>query len=468
MDSKVSKTVTIVMEDINMVIQMPKDVIKIIELLYSYKYEAFIVGGCVRDSHLGKIPNDWDICTDCQPDFMIKIFEENGIKTIPTGLKHGTISLVINTEVYEVTTYRIEGEYIDNRRPSKVDFTKSLTEDLSRRDFTINSMAYNHKLGLADPFNGREDLKNGIIRTVGNPDERFREDALRIIRGVRFATQLGFDIHPNTAEAIKEYRELLGNISKERIQSELNKILISSRPSKGFYLFKELSLLDFIIPELSACVDFNQKNPHHDKDVFEHIMAVLDNTERDLVLRLSALLHDIGKPLTFSEDEEGIGHFYKHHCVGSNISGEMLRSLKYDNNTIKQVMILVKEHMLRHDDISEKAIKRFINRVGKDNINRLFMLQRADIQASKPPHDYSNVNYLENKCHEIINSKQPLTVKDLEINGYDLINLGLKPGKELGFILDYLLEKILEEPELNTKEKLLTLAKDKYIRISVD
>ena len=443
-------------------IKMPKEVIRIIELLDSYNYEAFVVGGCLRDSLLQKKPCDWDICTDCEPNEIIRIFGERGIKTIPTGLKHGTISLIVNDKTFEVTTYRVEENYIDNRRPANVKFTKSLLEDLSRRDFTINSMAYNQTKGLVDPFNGKEDLENKVIRAVGNSNERFKEDSLRIVRGVRFATELGFNFDLYTVKGILQNKELLKNISKERINAELNKILLSSVPSKGFYLFKELDLLDYIIPQLKIFINFNQKNPRHDKDIFEHTMMVLDNTENDLILRLAALLHDIGKPLTFTQDNEGMGHFYNHHSIGSSIAEDILNDLRYDNTIIKKVKILIKEHMSKYNELTDKAAKRLINRVGKDNIYRLFMLQRADIKGSMPPYDFSKIDYLEKKCIEIINNKEPLSVKDLKINGYDLMKIGIKPGKEIGFILNSLLEKVLENPELNNKEDLLDLVKEKF------
>ncbi len=444
-------------------IEMPYEVEQIINIFYKNGYEAYVVGGCVRDSLLNKEPNDWDICTDCLPESIIDIFNNLGFKTVPTGIKHGTITLVINNNNYEITTYRTEGLYEDNRRPSNVVFEKNVIDDLSRRDFTINSMAYNYNNGLIDPFNGKTDLKKRIIRAVGNPNVRFREDALRIIRGVRFASQLEFKIEEETITGIKENRQLLKNISKERIREEINKILLSSKPSIGFTLFKNMNLLDYIILELKACIDFNQHNPHHDKDVFEHTLKVIDNTNSELIVRLAALLHDIAKPSCFTIDEEGVGHFYNHHSESSNLAVKILKSLKYDNCTVKNVEILVKEHMTKYNNPSDKAVKRLINRVGVDNINRLFDLLKADIIASKPPHDLSQVNDLEKKCLEIINEEQPLTVKDLKINGYDLIALGINPGKSIGEILGYLLDIVLEKPEINEKKLLLSIVKEKYI-----
>lgn len=444
-------------------LKIPKDVDMIINILYQKGYEAYVVGGCVRDSILRKTPNDWDICTSAKPNVIINIFKQIGVKTIPTGLKHGTVTLVINNNNYEVTTYRIEGEYEDCRRPKSVIFTDDILVDLSRRDFTINAMAYNHLKGLIDPFGGKKDIYNKVIKAVGNAEERFNEDALRILRGVRFATQLNFKIEIETIFGMKTNKKLFKNISKERIREELNKILLADNPSKGFYLIRDLCLLNDIIPEMRLCVNFKQRNPYHNSDVFNHTMSVLDKTKKDLIIRLSALLHDIGKPECFTLDEEGIGHFYNHNNVSADIAEEVLKRLKYDNKTIKSVKILVKEHMTKHNDLSDKGIKRLIKRVEEENLSRLFDLQRADVKGSKPPYDMSQIDYLTGRCNEILNEKQPLNVKDLGINGYDLMNMGIKPGKEIGEILEYLLDIVLENPKSNDKEKLINIVEKKFL-----
>lgn len=446
-----------------MKLKLPRNVGYIINTLYQEGYEGYAVGGCIRDCLLKKKPNDWDICTSAEPEKVINIFREKGFKAIPTGLKHGTITLILDDESYEITTFRIESEYEGNRRPISVIFTDDIVQDLSRRDFTINAMAYNNKRGLIDPFHGRSDLNNKIVKTVGNANERFQEDALRIIRGVRFACQLNFEIDDITLKAMKTNRDLISNISMERIREELNKILLSDRPSSGFYHIKELSLLPYIIPELELCIGFDQKNPYHHKDVYDHIMEVLDKTEKDLVIRLGALLHDIGKPQCFTIDDQGQGHFYKHSSISTDITELALKRLKYDNNTIKSVKILVKEHMSKYDELSDKAIKRFINRVGLENMSNLFALQRADILGSKPPYDLSNVEYMENRCKEIVSKKEPLSLKDLHINGYELMSLGIKPGKKIGEILEFLLGVVLESPESNTKEVLIELVRRHYL-----
>lgn len=438
-------------------IRIPKEVKTILDILYMNGYEGYIVGGCVRDSIMGRIPNDWDICTSARPHIMLDIFKE--FKVIPTGLKHGTVTIVINKKAFEVTTYRIDKEYLDGRRPSEVEFTNNLKEDLKRRDFTINAMAYNEKNGLVDYYNGMLDIKNKKIKCVGNPTKRFNEDYLRMLRAVRFSAQLGYKIDVETCESIRCLAKNIRDISKERIRDEIDKILLSEKPSEGIKLLESTGLLEHIIPELQKCVKFEQKNPHHDKDVFYHTMSVLDNTERDLILRLSALLHDIAKPQCFSIDENNIGHFYRHHMEGVELSDKILKRLRYDNKTVGVVKRLIKEHMLKHEIVTQRVIKRLINRVGKDNIDRLFKLQIADVKGSKPPYDFSNINKAKIMSEKILNEKQPLSVKDLDINGHDLMEIGVSEGKEIGIILNKLLNIILDNPDLNRKDILIAKAK---------
>ena len=363
------------MEAFEIKIEVPSDVNRILELLYFYGYDAYIVGGCVRDSILNRTPNDWDICTNCSPEKMLDIF--SSFKVIPTGLKHGTVTVVINNENYEVTTYRIDGEYIDGRHPESVVFTNELKEDLRRRDFTINAMAYNDKVGLVDYYGGIQDISNKIIKCVGKPLERFSEDYLRMLRAIRFSTQLGYALDINTHKAIEQLSKNINSVSSERIREELNKILMSDVPSQGFKLLKNTEILKHIIPELEICVGFQQHNPHHNKDVFNHILSVIDNTENDLILRLSALFHDIGKPETFSLDEEGIGHFYGHNVKSSDVTKKVMKRLKYDNKSIEQVAVLVKEHMSNYDHIKDKTIKRLINFLQRRSEFRIMFKKRC-------------------------------------------------------------------------------------------
>ncbi|MCT4620456.1 MAG: HD domain-containing protein [Marinisporobacter sp.] len=440
-----------------MKIEIPRKVHSLLDVLNKYGYEGYIVGGCVRDSILGRIPNDWDICTSCVPEKMLEIF--TSFKAIPTGLKHGTVTIVIEDESFEVTTYRIEEDYFDGRHPEKVSFTNNLGEDLKRRDFTINAMAYGREEGLIDYYGGMEDIRGKKIRCVGKPLERLSEDYLRMLRGVRFCSQLGYTLERETFEAIRQLSKNIINISKERIREELNKILLVNKPSNGFRLLNESGLLQYILPELQTCIKFEQKNPYHDKDVFDHIMSVLDHTEKDLVLRWAALLHDIGKPLCFSIDENNIGHFYHHHMKGMDLAKEILKRLKYDNKTSEMVKILVKEHMCRYDKVTPRMLKRLINRVGVDSIERLFQLQTADILGSKGPHVFDDIEKVRRLYKEIMDKEQPLSVKDLAINGRDLMDLGIAPGKEMGKILNSLLDKVLDHPELNTKQGLIKAVK---------
>ena len=448
-----------------MKINIPKDVNYIINNFYKNSYEAYMVGGCVRDSLLGVEPKDYDITTSAKPEETISLFE----KTIPTGLKHGTITVIINSTPYEVTTFRTEGTYLDNRRPSSVDFVTDIKEDLSRRDFTINALAYNENTGLIDYFNGVNDIKNKIIRCVGDADKRFKEDALRMLRAIRFSCQLTFDIEENTLKAIKDNYKLIENISFERIRDEICKILISPNPSRGLELLKDTNLLELILPEINSLVDFSPKCTNHNRNVFNHTLRVIDNTENDLLLRLSALFHDVGKLNTLTPFNNGLFYGFPGHSIeGAIMSKRILSKLKFDNNTIKIVSKLIEHHLVLNVDtmLTKYEVKKLLNDVGKNNISLLFKLQRADINSLDNPKIFlDKVNYTEKLTNEILENNEPLTIKDLDITGEDLIsNLGLKPGKIIGDILNYLLDKVLENPNLNSKEILLNLAKDKFYK----
>lgn len=438
-----------------MKIDIPSNVNLILNELKIQGYASYIVGGCVRDSLLGRKPNDYDICTNATPDEMLKVF--NGFKVIPTGLEHGTITIVLNEENFEVTTYRIDGEYSDNRRPDNVEFTTSLIEDLKRRDFTINAMVYNDEEGLIDPFNGLDYLIDKSISCVGSANDRFKEDGLRILRAIRFACQLNFTIDLETLEGIFQNRYLLKNISKERIREEFNKILVCEKPSKGIVLLYKLGLLDYIVPELIKCVGFNQHNPNHDKDIFNHILKVLDSTEPKLKLRLAALFHDIGKPNVFTIDEEGVGHFYSHHKESAKMCREAMQRLKYSNKEIEYVSELVYYHMTKYEKLKTSSVKKFINKIGTDKLDDMFKLLIADRIGSKPPCKINDINKLKSECKRILSEKQPLGIKDLDINGYELMKAGIPQGKEVGDILNMLLEIVLKNPKLNSKDILLRI-----------
>lgn len=440
-----------------MKIDMPEGAKIVLDKLNEYGYEGYIVGGCVRDSLLGRIPNDWDICTDATPNEILEVFED--FKTIPTGLKHGTVTVVVDNMSIEVTTYRIDGDYSDGRRPSSVEFTDDIIKDLSRRDFTINAMAYSESSGLIDPFCGLESLNNKTICCVGNARERMQEDGLRVIRAIRFASQLDFSIDMDVSLGIIEKEYMLENISKERIREEFNKILLSEKPSNGIDLLLCMHLLQHIVPELQCCLGFDQHNHNHNKCVYQHTMSVVDNIEPKLELRLAALFHDIGKPNTFTTDEDGVGHFYGHNKESAKICREIMTRLKYSNKEIEYVSELVYHHMERHLDPKSSTIKKFINRVGLDKLDDLFKLFIADRLGTKPPYDLEDIYRLKFECERVLSEKQPLGIKDLVISGHDLMEIGIPQGKEIGKILNELLELVLEDFELNNREALLQKAR---------
>ncbi|MDU5107556.1 CCA tRNA nucleotidyltransferase [Clostridium sp.] len=439
---------------------VPKEVNFIINTFYKNNYEAYMVGGCVRDSILGVTPKDYDLTTSAKPETTILLFN----KTIPTGLKHGTITILINNNPYEVTTFRTDGSYLDNRRPSSVNFVTDIKDDLSRRDFTINALAYNEIAGLIDYFNGVNDINNKLIRCVGDADKRFKEDALRMLRAIRFSCQLSFDIEISTLNAIKKNYLLISNISKERIRDELCKILISPNPSKGIKLLQETNLLEVILPDINSLVGFSSKCSNHNRNVFSHTLKVIDNTNDNLILRLSALFHDVGKINTLTPLNNGSFYGFPGHCLeGSIMAKKILSNLRFDNNTIEIVCKLIEHHLVLNVDTmpTKYEVKKLLNSVGKDNMPLLFALQRADIKSLNNPEPFlKKVSYTESLSNEIIKNKEPLIVKDLDITGKDLISiLGIKPGKLIGETLNHLLEKVLENPDLNSKESLLKLGK---------
>lgn len=441
-------------------INIPKNVQYIIDKFYKNNYEAYMVGGCVRDCILGLSPKDYDITTSAKPDITDSLFT----KTIPTGIEHGTITVVIESENFEVTTYRTEGNYLDNRRPESVSFVSNIKEDLSRRDFTINAFAYNDKDGLIDYFDGLSDINNKIIKAVGDPNKRFQEDALRMLRAIRFSAQLDFTIEENTLNAIKYNFSLIKNISIERIRDELCKMLISNNPTKGLILLRDTGILEIILPEINSLVQYTPLCNNHNRDVFEHTLKVINNTEPDLKLRLSALFHDVGKLNTLTSLPNG-HHYFPGHSIESVImTKEILQRLKFDKITIDNVCAIIYDHLVLRPDYmpTDGEIKRLINRVGINNIYTLYGLQRADINSLWDPIPFlAKVDYIENKTIEILNNKEPLTIKDLAINGSILIReFSLRPGKILGDILNYLLEKVLDDKTLNSKDTLITLSKD--------
>lgn len=441
-------------------IYIPNEVKFIIDTFYNNGFEAFMVGGCVRDSLLNNSPKDYDITTSAKPEDTLSIFE----KTIPTGINHGTVTVLINNNSYEVTTYRTDGNYLDNRRPSCVNFVTDIKEDLSRRDFTINALAYNKSLGLIDYFNGINDISKKLIRCVGDSDKRFKEDALRMLRAIRFSCQLNFKIHQSTLNAIIKNTKLINNISKERIRDELCKILTCDNASKGIDILQKSGLLAEIIPELNSLVNFSPLSINHNRNIFAHTLNVINKTNNNLLLRLSALLHDVGKLNTLTLESDGIYRFPKHNIEGAKMSKEILKTLRFDNYTINSVTKLIEHHLvLKVNYIPTRyEVKKLLIEVGKDIIFLLFDLQSADIRSLDNPKPFlKKVDYIKDTVSDILEKREPLYIKDLDINGEILLkDLNLSSGKIVGEILKYLLEKILENPSLNEKETLILLSKN--------
>ena len=450
-----------------MEIQIPDKVNYIIDTLNQHGFEAYVVGGCVRDMVLGRFPEDWDITTSATPSEVKQIFR----RTIDTGIQHGTVTVLLEQEHFEVTTYRLDGVYEDNRRPKEVSFTANLAEDLKRRDFTINAMAYNKKEGFIDLFGGLEDLKNRLIRCVGRAEERFEEDALRIMRAVRFSAQLDFAIESDTLMALKAKVKLLSKISVERIREELTKLLISDHPDRLRLLY-DTGITGVVIPEFDKAMVTEQNNIHHIYTVGEHtiraVCEVAGKQEEELflpkertILRWTMLLHDIEKPNTISVGKDGQNHFYGHQEKGANKAKKILRRLKFDNDTINAVVHLIRWHDYRFV-LTPVGMRRAASKIGKEYMELLFEVNRADNSAKNPElimDMYETLAMAKNIYKEIQEKQQCISLKELNINGKDLIAAGFKPGKEMGEILKSLLDAVIENPNLNQKEKLLELAK---------
>lgn len=435
-----------------MVIQLPKKVKKILDKLQVNGYEAYAVGGCVRDTILGRNPKDWDITTSATPEQMKVVFS----RTIDTGIEHGTVTVMIGTEGFEVTTYRIDGEYEDARHPKEVIYTRNLLDDLKRRDFTMNTMAYNEQVGLVDKFDGLEDLKRGMIRCVGNPKERFSEDALRILRAIRFAAQLGFTIEDETKKAITTLAPNLIKVSAERIQVELIKLVTSDYPQEMKTLY-ETGVSQVILPEWDKMMETTQQNPHHSYTVGEHSIKAMLEVPEDKVLRLTMLLHDVAKPECKTVDDEGIDHFYGHPKRGQEMAKEILRRLKFDNATMNKVCHLIRWHDC-NPILTKKSIRHAIFEIGIEQFPDIFVVKKADVLAQSQYMRTEKMAYLNEYQHiyeEILREQQCLSLKDLAVTGSDLIQAGMKPGKQIGETLHTLLEIVLNEPEKNTKEYLL-------------
>ena len=456
-------------------IKIPQAAAGIIDTLYNAGFEAYVVGGCVRDSVMGRVPHDWDITTSAKPHEVKKLFR----RTIDTGIQHGTVTVMIKGEGYEVTTYRIDGDYSDHRRPDRVDFADDLSEDLRRRDFTVNAMAYNDRVGLVDLFGGLSDIENKVIRCVGDPDERFNEDALRILRAVRFSAQLGFDIEEKTREAVKAHVDELPFVSAERIEAEFTKLITSPHPEKLEDAFN-LGITKVFIPEFDAMMETEQRTPYHKYDVGHHTIEVMKHVRPVKYMRYAALLHDAGKPVCKTTEEKAperqvtyngvtyatVDHFKGHAEAGAKMAPDILKRLKMDNDTIDRVRRLVYFHDAGISrEITKEFVRKLMSKLGAEHLDDLLEIKNADIEGQS---DYSRddslkkVSLIKKYSEEILRDNEALTIKDLAINGNDLMKMGYPKGPIMGEILRFLLDKVLEEPELNQKETLIKIVKEVY------
>lgn len=446
---------------------IPEKVNNIIDELMRHGFEAYAVGGCVRDMVLGREPEDWDITTSATPQEVKRIFR----RTVDTGIQHGTVTVLVDKEHFEVTTYRLDGAYEDNRHPKEVSFTSSLNEDLRRRDFTINAMAYNEQEGFVDLFGGLADIDKGILRCVGSAVERFDEDALRILRAIRFSAQLGFTVEDETMKAIKDKVTHLSHISAERIRVELTKLLLSEHPDRLRTLY-ETGITGVILPEFDRMMITPQKNIHHIYNVGEHTIKAVEEVAglpkdkrftvaQRSILKWTMLLHDVEKPGTISIGKDGQNHFYGHQEKGATTAKNILRRLKFDNDSIDAITHLIRWHDYRFV-LTPAGMRRAASKISKDSMELLFEVNRADTSAKNPEQTkvmYDKLEQARKLYEDILKKQECVSLKELAVNGKDLIEEGYKPGKELGETLNRLLEAVIEDPKLNQKDKLLDVVK---------
>ena len=433
--------------------QLPDYVDNTIRRLNQYGFECYAVGGCVRDSLLGVTPGDWDLCTNAFPQTVMALFSD--VPCIPTGLQHGTVTLMQDGHPLEITTYRTEGGYTDARHPDEVRFVSSLREDLARRDFTINAMAYHPDEGIVDPFDGRDDLQRRLLRCVGVPTERFREDALRILRGLRFSSVLDFSLETETKNALIAEAEGLLRVANERIREELDRLLLGGNVASVLTEFS--SVLAVVIPELRDAIGFDQHNRYHDRDVYQHTVAAVAQSSKTLTVRLALLLHDIGKPQTFSVDEDGCGHCYSHATVGEEIARTVLTRLRYDHHTVERVSLLVRYHDVVLQNTSA-FVKRWLNRLGEYGFREWLLVKEADCRAQAPfviEERLGELSQISALLDQILADQACFSLKDLAVNGTDILAMGIPAGKRVGEILNALLDEVIEERLPNDRETLL-------------
>ena len=439
---------------------MPKNVDIAINLLQSAGFEAYAVGGCVRDSLLGKTPNDWDITTSAKPEDMKSVFAD--FHCIDTGIKHGTVTVVIDGEPLEITTFRLDGEYEDNRHPKSVTFTSDLGADLGRRDFTVNAMAYSKMTGTVDLFGGQNDLKNKIIRCVGDPDRRFNEDALRILRALRFASALDFEIEEKTAQSLLKNCALLGNISEERIAKELLKLVCGKGAKRILTDFAPV--LFEILPELQPMYKNSHDNPHHCYDIYEHTLIAVESIDPEPTLRFAMLLHDCGKPAVKKFDENGVAHFYGHQRISAEISAQILARLKVSNKFRDEILFLVSNHDRWELYENTEKMPRYLSKFGLDGVLKLLKVMRADVLAQSPEYRYrlDQIADAEEIAKNLAEQKPCLSLRELQINGRTLMDIGIPQGRKLGAVLAQLLDEVIDGVTKNTQEALTTRAREIY------
>lgn len=447
---------------------IPREIIEIASILEKAGFEAYLVGGCVRDFLMGREPKDWDVTTNAKPEEIQKLFSDNVYEN-----QFGTVGVKTRSEdpalkIVEVTPYRLEGKYTDKRHPDEIKFAKTVEEDLARRDFTVNALALSLTEGVAkrkiiDSFGGEKDLKEKILRAVGNPEERFQEDALRLMRAVRFMAQLGFSIEKNTEAAVKKHAGLLEFISKERVRDELSKLLSAEKAADGIRKMQELGLLKLVLPELEEGVGVGQ-NKHHIYTVFEHNVRALEYSAKqnyDLIVRIASVLHDVGKPATKHGDGPD-STFYGHQVVGEKMVLKILDRLHFPKELTEKVALLVREHMFVYDPetVTDAGARRLVRRVGKENLEDLFKLREADrIGSGVPKAQPYRLRHLKFRIEKVMND--PISAKMLKVNGEDVMReAGIQPGPKIGYILAVLLEEVLDDPALNVKETLAARIKD--------
>lgn len=440
---------------------MPEKVVKIIQTIEKQGYTAYAVGGCVRDFIIGNIPNDWDIATNALPHQIKSIFKHS----YDTGIKHGTITIIEFDEKFEITTFRKESKYSDYRRPDDIEFCSSLYEDTQRRDFTINSIAWHPVKGIIDYHDGIGDIQKKIIRAIGQPSKRFKEDALRMLRAVRFCAKLNFTIEENTLNSIKQCCHLIQHISSERIRDELTGIILSDNPLK-FILLRDTHLLQYIMPEFEICFHTEQRHPYHIYNVASHILHSVANIEKDFILRWTMLFHDIGKPVTKSTDEEGIDHFYGHCEESVRLADNIMKRLKFDNCSRRNIVELIKLHDIKILP-DEKFVRKMLCKKGEKIFEMMLKVQEADTRAQNMELSNKNIDNLfkaKRIAERLVSERNCFTLKDLRISGKELIQIGYKQGPQIGQILNYLLDITINDPQMNDRDVLIEIAKKKLTK----